>query len=97
MSVSRAHDPHEQLMRKIDVARELAAADDKRWVLQPLDRLADPCLRPLPRVHCAARSSARRVTASTRSRRKSALVVMSSMGSTAAVAASAAARKALSP
>ena len=98
MGMRRAHDAHVQLMRKIDVAGELAAAGDQRRVFQPLDRLADPLGDSSPaRIHAAARSSARRVTASTRSRRNSALVVMSSIGSTAAVAAAAAARNALSP
>ncbi len=83
------------LMRKIDVAGKGAAPGDQRRILQPRHRLADPG-SSASRVHAAARSSARRVTASTRSRRNSAVVTISSMGSIAAVAAAAAARNAVS-
>ena len=34
-----AHDAHGELVREIDVAGELAAPGDKRWIFKPRDRL----------------------------------------------------------
>ena len=94
VGMSGAHDPHGELVREIDIAGELAMAGDERRILQPRDRLPDPGCFCCGQIHPAARSSARRATASTRSRRNSAVLMMSSIGSTAAIAAWAAARNA---
>ena len=42
VGVRRAHHPHDELMREIDVAGERPAPGHQRRVLQPRDRLADP-------------------------------------------------------
>ncbi len=42
MRVSRAHDAHMELMRKIDVAGKRATPGNERRILKPRDGLADP-------------------------------------------------------